>query len=168
MRSARSTTANRAYGPFCSTSSTFAPASRHCISAAASVITLRSFAELVGPTGKVTAIEIDAGLAEKARAALKPSPQITVSNADGATLSIEPADLIRETEDDFAARFLCQVGFIDFSGARDPEISRRLATAFARDWARAVQSTSGAQGNRSGLLIFPPVPSSRGVAGTRH
>src|ERR1700733_1470991 len=32
-------------------------------------------AELVGPTGKVTAIEIDAGLAEKGRAALKPSPQ---------------------------------------------------------------------------------------------
>ena len=51
-------------------------------------------AELVGPTGKVTAIEIDAGLAEKARAALKPWPQITVSNADGATLSFEPADLI--------------------------------------------------------------------------
>jgi SAM-dependent methyltransferase len=51
-------------------------------------------AELVWPTGKVTAIEIDAGLAEKARAALKTWPQITVSNADGATLSFEPADLI--------------------------------------------------------------------------
>ena len=136
-------------------------------------------AELVGPTGKVTAIEIDAGLAEKARAALKPWPQITVSNADGATLSFEPADLIVasagathplsswldalkpggrllfpmtatqrggmllvtcEAEDGFAARFLCQVGFIDFSGARDPDNSRRLAAALARDWGRAVQS----------------------------
>jgi hypothetical protein len=33
-------------------------------------------AELVGPTGKITAIEIDAGLAEKARAALMPWPQV--------------------------------------------------------------------------------------------
>ena len=51
-------------------------------------------AELVGPTGKVTAIEIDAGLAAKARAALMPWPQITVRNGDGASLSFEPADLI--------------------------------------------------------------------------
>ena len=27
----------------------------------------------------------------------------------------------REAEESFAARFLCQVGFIDFSGARDPD-----------------------------------------------
>ena len=51
-------------------------------------------AELVGPTGKITAIEIDPGLAEKARAALLPWPQIAVGNADGASLSFEPADLI--------------------------------------------------------------------------
>jgi SAM-dependent methyltransferase len=41
-------------------------------------------AELVGQMGKITAIEIDPDLAEKARAALMPWPQITVSNADGA------------------------------------------------------------------------------------
>src|SRR5271165_2088954 len=136
-------------------------------------------AELVGPTGKITAIEIDPGLAEKARAALVPWPQVTVGNADGAGMSFEPADLIvasagathpltswldalkpggrllipvtatrrggmllvtRKADDGFSARFLCQVGFIDFSGARDPDISRRLAAALARDWGRAVQS----------------------------
>jgi protein-L-isoaspartate(D-aspartate) O-methyltransferase len=136
-------------------------------------------AELVGPTGKITAIEIDVGLAEKARAALMPWPQIMVSNADGANLCFEPVDLIvasagathplsswldalkpggrlmfpmtaprrgamllvtREAEDGFSARFLCQVGFIDFSGARDPSIGRRLAAALARDWGRAVRS----------------------------
>ena len=124
-------------------------------------------------------IEIDAGLAEKARAALMPWPQIVVSHADGANLSFEPADLIvasagathplpswldalkqggrlmfpmtatrrggmllvtREVEDGFSARFLCQVGFIDFSGARDPDIDRRLAAALARDSGRAVRS----------------------------
>ena len=136
-------------------------------------------AELVGPTGKITAIEIDAGLAEKARAALMPWPQIVVSHADGANLSFEPADLIvasagathplpswlnalkpggrlmfpmtatrrggmllvtHEAEDDLSARFLCQVGFVDFSGARDPDPGRRLATALARDSGRAVRS----------------------------
>jgi protein-L-isoaspartate(D-aspartate) O-methyltransferase len=136
-------------------------------------------AELVGPRGKVTAIEIDAILAEKARIALKPWPQITVSNADGSNLLFEPADLViasagathpltrwldalksggrllfpmttsrrggmllvtREVEASLAARFLCQVGFIDFSGARDPIISRRLAAAFARDSGEAVRS----------------------------
>jgi protein-L-isoaspartate(D-aspartate) O-methyltransferase len=47
-------------------------------------------AELVGSAGKITAIEIDSSLAEKARAALKSWPQITVSNADGASISFEP------------------------------------------------------------------------------
>jgi protein-L-isoaspartate(D-aspartate) O-methyltransferase len=137
-------------------------------------------AELIGPKGKITAIEIDAGLAGKAHAALMPWPQITVSNANGASMPFEPADLIvasagathplpawldalklggrllfpmtatqgpggmllvtREAEDGFAARFLCRVGFIDFSGARDADISRRLAAALARDRERAVQS----------------------------
>ena len=136
-------------------------------------------AELAGPTGKITAVEIDAGLAEKARIALEPWSQITVSNADGSTLSFERADLIiasagathpvtawldalkpggrllfpmtatqrgamllvtREAEDSFAACFLCQVGFIEFSGARDPDTGRRLATALAQDWGETVQS----------------------------
>ena len=136
-------------------------------------------AELIGPKGKVTAIEIDASLAEKARIALGPWSQVTVSNADGSNLSFEPADLIvasagsthplpswldalkpggrlmfpmtatergamllvtRDAEDSFAARFLRQVGFIEFSGARDPDTGRRLAVALARDWGRGVQS----------------------------
>jgi protein-L-isoaspartate(D-aspartate) O-methyltransferase len=136
-------------------------------------------AELVGPRGKVTAIEIDAILAEKARIALEPWSQITVCNADGSNLLFKPADLIvasagathpltrwldalkpggrllfpmttsrrggmllvtREGKESLAARFLCQVGFIDFSGARDPIISRRLAAALAGDSGEAVQS----------------------------
>ena len=137
-------------------------------------------AELVGPTGKVTAIEIEAGLAERARMAVTPWPQITVSNTDGATMSLYPVDLIvasagathplpawldalepggrlllpltairgaggmllvtRRAVCSFAAQFLCPVGFIDFSGARDPDIGRRLAAALSRDDGRAVQS----------------------------
>jgi protein-L-isoaspartate(D-aspartate) O-methyltransferase len=167
-------------------------------------------AELVGPTGKITAIEIDAGLAENARAALKPWPQITVDNADGANLSFQPADLIvasagathpltswldalkpggrllfpmtasrrggmllvtRDGEEGFAARFLCQVGFIDFSGARDPDIGRRLAAAFARDWGQAVQSLrrdSHAKGRTCWLHGEGWCLSRRRPAATRH
>lgn len=136
-------------------------------------------AELVGPTGRITALEIDAGLAETARAALRSWPQITVDNADGASLTFAPADFIiasagathplaswldalkpggrlmfpmtahrrggmllvtRDGTDGFAARFLCEVGFIDFSGARDTDTARRFAAAFARDGGKAVQS----------------------------
>jgi len=137
-------------------------------------------AELVGPTGKVTAIELEEGLAERARVALTPWPQITVSNADGATMPLHPVDLIvasagathplrswlealepggrlllpltanrgagemllvtRQAARSFAAQFLCSVGFIDFSGARDLDIGRRLTAALSRDDGRAVQS----------------------------
>ncbi|MGH7040950.1 MAG: protein-L-isoaspartate O-methyltransferase family protein [Acetobacteraceae bacterium] len=137
-------------------------------------------AELVGPTGTVTAVEIDSGLAEKARGALVPWPQAMVRNVDGTRIAFEPADLIvasagathplpswldalkpggrflfpmtatrgaggmllvtREAEGGYAARFLCRVGFIDFVGARHPDICRRLAAALARDGGRAVQS----------------------------
>jgi protein-L-isoaspartate(D-aspartate) O-methyltransferase len=51
-------------------------------------------AELVRPAGKVTAIEIDAGLAERARAALAGWPQVSVLNADGSSASLDPADMI--------------------------------------------------------------------------
>ena len=135
-------------------------------------------AELVGH-GKITAIEIHPGLAERARAALAPWPQATISNADGAGTAFEPADVIiasagathplpswldalkpggrlmfpmtalwrggmlvitRETKDGFSARFLREVGFIDFRGARDSEVSRRLGAALARDGGKAVRS----------------------------
>ena len=44
------------------------------------------------------------------------------------------------TRVNFAAKFLCSVGFIDFEGVRNPDISRRLARALTRDQGRAVQS----------------------------
>jgi len=51
-------------------------------------------AELAGPQGKVTAIEIDSSLAERARIALTPWPQVTVLNADGSSCPFDPADVI--------------------------------------------------------------------------
>jgi protein-L-isoaspartate(D-aspartate) O-methyltransferase len=51
-------------------------------------------AELTGPAGKVTAIEIDDGLAARARVALEPWPQVTVIHADGSHGPIELADVI--------------------------------------------------------------------------
>jgi protein-L-isoaspartate(D-aspartate) O-methyltransferase len=138
-------------------------------------------AELVGSKGRVTAVEIDAMLAQKARAALADWPQVSVIHADGAGTSFEPVDAIvasagathpplswldalrpggrllfpmttfrdgpgamllvtRRPEDGVAARFLCWARFIDFQGARDPAISRRLAAALRRDLGAAVRS----------------------------
>jgi protein-L-isoaspartate(D-aspartate) O-methyltransferase len=51
-------------------------------------------AELAGPRGKVTAIEIDAGLAERARVSLTPWPQVVVVHGDGSIGPFEPADVI--------------------------------------------------------------------------
>ena len=51
-------------------------------------------AELTGPQGKVTAIEIDAGLAERARAALSAWPQVEVIHGNGSIGPFEPADVI--------------------------------------------------------------------------
>jgi protein-L-isoaspartate(D-aspartate) O-methyltransferase len=51
-------------------------------------------AELTGLSGKVTAIEIDSGLATRARAALAPWPQVTVIRGDGARGPFEPADVV--------------------------------------------------------------------------
>jgi protein-L-isoaspartate(D-aspartate) O-methyltransferase len=51
-------------------------------------------AELTGPAGIVTAIEVEAGLAARARAALEPWPQVTVVHGDGSLGSFEPADVI--------------------------------------------------------------------------
>jgi len=130
-------------------------------------------AELAGPQGRITAIEIDKGLAERAREALAHWPQVAVVHADGSRGPFEAADVIvvsagathplsswlaavkpggkllfpmtasegtgvmalltRKSEDRFAVRFLCGVAFIDFRGARDPEVSRQLSTALRRD-----------------------------------
>jgi len=51
-------------------------------------------AELVGPRGRVEAIEIEAAIAEGARTALSPWPQVSVANGDGANGPFAPADLI--------------------------------------------------------------------------
>jgi protein-L-isoaspartate(D-aspartate) O-methyltransferase len=51
-------------------------------------------AELVGPTGRVSAIEIDEPLAERAREALAPWPQVTIVNGDGATASFAQSDVV--------------------------------------------------------------------------
>ncbi|MGB0063629.1 MAG: methyltransferase domain-containing protein [Terracidiphilus sp.] len=51
-------------------------------------------AELTGPTGKVTAVEVEEGLAARAHEALTPWPQVEVLHADGARGPFEPADAI--------------------------------------------------------------------------
>jgi protein-L-isoaspartate(D-aspartate) O-methyltransferase len=49
-------------------------------------------AELVGPPGRVIAVEIDESLADRARIALEPWPQVSVVHADGARGPFDPAD----------------------------------------------------------------------------
>jgi len=51
-------------------------------------------AELAGPHGALTAVELDPGLATKAAEALTPWPQVWVLNEDGASAAFEPVDLI--------------------------------------------------------------------------
>lgn len=51
-------------------------------------------AHLVGPSGRVTAIEYDAGLAAKALENLKPWPNVAVLQGDGASLPFDPADVV--------------------------------------------------------------------------
>src|SRR5579863_2793305 len=51
-------------------------------------------AELVGPLGHVFAVEIDQVLADRARIALEPWPQVTVLHVDGARGTFDPADAI--------------------------------------------------------------------------
>ena len=51
-------------------------------------------AELTGPQGKVVAVEINDGLAARARIALEPWQQVTVSHADGAQGPSDSADVI--------------------------------------------------------------------------
>jgi protein-L-isoaspartate(D-aspartate) O-methyltransferase len=51
-------------------------------------------AELVGANGRVAGIEIDPGLAGRARAVLRRWPQVSVANADGSSAPLDPADVI--------------------------------------------------------------------------
>lgn len=137
-------------------------------------------AELTGPAGKVTAVEIDEGLAARARVALEAWPQVTVIHADGSLGSFEPADIIvvsagathplpawldalklegkllfpltstrgpgamayltRKRTDFFAALICGSVFFVDFTGARDPNVSSELARALKFDDGASVRS----------------------------
>ncbi len=137
-------------------------------------------AELVGPQGKVVAIEIEEDLAERARVALVPWPQATVLCRDGAHGPFEPADFVvvsagathplpdwlaavepagkllfpltatenlgimtqltRVSATSFAARLQGGVGFIEFHGARDPEVAIRLLDAFRHNRTSEVRS----------------------------
>jgi protein-L-isoaspartate(D-aspartate) O-methyltransferase len=51
-------------------------------------------AHLAGPSGKVTAVEFDPALAERARRNLAPWPNVSVVNGDGGATPFEPADVI--------------------------------------------------------------------------
>ena len=51
-------------------------------------------AELVGATGRVTAIEYDAELAARATANLAQTPHVRVVHGDGTRIAFEPADVI--------------------------------------------------------------------------
>ena len=51
-------------------------------------------AELVGATGRVTAIEDDAELAARATANLAQTPHVRVVHGDGTRMAFEPADVI--------------------------------------------------------------------------
>lgn len=137
-------------------------------------------AEVVGARGRVTAVEIDEGMAARAREALQPWPQVTVVHGDGAAHAFEPVEamvvsagathplagwlkavqmegrmvfpltsdqgpgamacLRRVSADWFAARLEYGAQFIPFSGARDAEVSRRLAEALEGDRGVGVRS----------------------------
>jgi protein-L-isoaspartate(D-aspartate) O-methyltransferase len=51
-------------------------------------------AELVGPRGIVTAIDIDEAIVKRGRVALEPWPQVKVVHRDGSSGSFEPVDVI--------------------------------------------------------------------------
>ena len=137
-------------------------------------------AELVGPEGRIVAIDIDEGMANRAREALGPWPQVSVVHGDGSSGPFQPADVIvvsagathplqswlaaikpggrllfpltpdkgsgamayvtRKSEDKFDAQLMYGALFISFSGARDAEVSRRLAEALHRDKGVGVKS----------------------------
>jgi protein-L-isoaspartate(D-aspartate) O-methyltransferase len=51
-------------------------------------------AEVVGADGRVTAVDIDQGMVERARMALTPWVQVTMAHCDGSRGPFEPADVI--------------------------------------------------------------------------
>ena len=77
-----------------STCSTCTRATKFSISAAAPVITPRSWPSSPARKRKIIAVEIDEGLAARAADALAPWPQVTVVHGDGALGPFEPSDII--------------------------------------------------------------------------
>jgi hypothetical protein len=59
-----------------------------------------------------------------------------VENGDGAAMLL----VTRGGGGTFSARFLCGAAFYEFSGARDADVSARLAEAIGRDRGAAVRS----------------------------
>jgi protein-L-isoaspartate(D-aspartate) O-methyltransferase len=49
---------------------------------------------LVGPSGRVTGIEVDASLAARAKEHLSPYPNVLIVEADGTSVPFDPADVI--------------------------------------------------------------------------
>ena len=96
-------------------------------------------ATIVGPAGKVTALEIDPGLAPRARDNLAAWPQVGVIAADGfAYRAEEPADaiVVNAGVTSFAglARFACGEGPA-FGSAHQCEMVGRFPDDHARRWA---------------------------------
>ena len=60
----------------------------------------------------------------------------------------------RRGRDAFEARFLCPVWFYEFAGARDADVSDRLARAFAEDRGEGVRSIrTDRHAERPSLLV---------------
>jgi protein-L-isoaspartate(D-aspartate) O-methyltransferase len=57
------------------------------------------FSHLVGPSGRVTGIEYDPGLAARARACLTHYPNVTTVEGDGARVPFDAADIIAGSRD---------------------------------------------------------------------
>src|SRR5262245_51865806 len=75
--------------------STSALVTAFCTSAAAGVGYYTAIlAEVAGPLGHITAIDIDADLAQRARTHLAPWPQVEVVTGDGGQLDTGPCDAI--------------------------------------------------------------------------
>jgi protein-L-isoaspartate(D-aspartate) O-methyltransferase len=48
--------------------------------------------------------------------------------------------VVRQSANEFSARFLCRTGFVHFQGAREQAADRRLAAALVTDWGGSVRS----------------------------
>jgi protein-L-isoaspartate(D-aspartate) O-methyltransferase len=94
----------------------------------------RAWLDALGPGGRLllpmtTREPLGAAELSSARVAL------SAGGGPGAILLV-----VRQQGEQFAARFLCRAGFVDFTGARSPAESRRLAASLSGDWGESVRS----------------------------